>query len=117
MKKEEFLAEAERLRERLMKYPAWSLSFEYESFGEFVIGYFHDAKDGYWKVYENRDRGDHGIVLKTKNEEEVYDEVIKWIKWAIRDNEEYYGTREKQKEQRAQEEQQEQKEQKERGDS
>lgn len=107
MKKEEFLAEAERLRERLMKYPAWSLSFEYESFGEFVIGYFHDAKDGYWKAYYNLDRGSHRIMLETKNEEEVYDKVIKRIKSAIRDNEEYYGMREKQKEQREQEEQKE----------
>lgn len=90
MKKEEFLAEAARLEERLTRHPAWSLSFECESFGEFVIGYFQDAKDGCWKAYENLDRGRHSIVLETKNEEEVYEEVIKRIKWAIRMNEWYY---------------------------
>ncbi len=99
MKKEEFLAEAEELKERLMKHPAWSLSFGDESFAEFVIGYFYDAKDGCWKAYYNLDRGDHRIVLETKNEEEVYDKVISRIKQEIRVNERYYGMREKQGEQ------------------
>lgn len=83
-------AGTKRNPDRLMKYPPWNLSFGYESLGEFVMGYFHDAKDGNWKACENRDRGDHGITLETKNEEEVYDEVIKRIKWAIRMNEWYY---------------------------
>ncbi len=99
MKKEEFLAEAEELRERLMKYPAWRLNFEDESFAEFVIGYFYDAKDGSWKAYYNLDRGHHCIMLETKNEEEVYDKVIRKIKWEIQANERYYGMMEKQREQ------------------
>ena len=102
MKKEEFLAEVKGLEERFMMYPPWSLSFECESAGDFVIGYFYDAEDGCWKAYENLDRGSHRIVLKTKNEEEVYDQVISTIEGKIIENEAYYAFMKWQREQKEQ---------------
>lgn len=79
MKKEEFLAVTEELIKKVHR----TLAVDYESFGEWCIGYFYDETDGNWKVYINDDRDGHYILLETKNEEEVYDRIIKRVNYEI----------------------------------
>ena len=79
MTKQEFMSQVNVLEKKLRM----SLFFGYESFGEFGIGYFYDEKERKWKVFINYDRTQHYIKLVTENETEVYDMVLKLMRYNI----------------------------------
>ena len=86
MKKEDFM---NWLTDQQDALTPWTVAVDKENLADFVVGCFFDNDSATWKVYINKERGEHRVRLETQDEEQAFNKLKRLVEYIIESNREY----------------------------
>lgn len=86
MKKEDFMSWLTDQQDALTP---WTVAVDKEKLTDFVVGCFFANDSATWKVYINKERGEHRVRLETEDEEQAFNKLKRLVEYIIESNREY----------------------------